>query len=86
MFLDSITDFEFTRELSVFDLFNIRLVHGWIVPSDDREISAAVGNLSYNEIVERLIHLQEHRDDPSTPVLEEGMNFTSFVVVSNFGL
>lgn len=68
----SITDFEFTRELTVFDLFNIRLVHGWIVPSDDEELVNSVGNLSYNEVVEKLIHLQEHRDDEPSEELEKG--------------
>ena len=48
------------------------MVHGWIVPSDDEELVNAVGNLSYNEVVEKLIHLQEHRDDEPSEELEKG--------------
>lgn len=61
----SITDFEFTRELTVFDLFNIRIVHGWLVSPYDEESSRAIGSLSYNEVVEKLVHLSEHEGKES---------------------
>jgi len=66
----SISDFEFTQELSVFDLFSIRLVHGWLVDPQDEPAHNAVGSLSYNEAVERLIHLQTTRETLQGQTLE----------------
>jgi len=31
----SVTDFEFTKELSVFDLFQVDIAHGWILDNQD---------------------------------------------------
>jgi MINDY deubiquitinase len=41
--------YEFTRELSVFDLCRLRLVHGWVVDSADPSLYRLLGKLSYNE-------------------------------------
>lgn len=53
----SIHDFEFTKELVVFDLLNISLVHGWLV---DPQAAAfpVVSKLSYNQIVECIVNHQ----------------------------
>lgn len=66
--------FEFTRELSVFDVFpTIRLVHGWLVDPQDVRLTVALGNLSYNQLVDQLVHTAEVREDeimdaePSAP-------------------
>jgi ubiquitin carboxyl-terminal hydrolase MINDY-1/2 len=52
-------DFEFTRELAVFDLLDIGLYHGWIVGKEDAAAHGLIGQLSYNQIVERLIAFEE---------------------------
>lgn len=66
--------FEFTRELSVFDVFpTIRLVHGWLVDPQDVRLTVALGNLSYNQLVDQLVHTAEVQEDeimdaePSAP-------------------
>ncbi|KAI0234292.1 Ubiquitin carboxyl-terminal hydrolase MINDY-2 [Lamellibrachia satsuma] len=50
-----VADFEYTPECIVFDLLRIRLVHGWLVdPGLPAEVTA-IGNLSYNQLVEKII-------------------------------
>ena len=47
--------FEFTGETAIFDLLRLPLVHGWLVDPTDRVTAAAVGGMSYNALVERLV-------------------------------
>jgi len=55
-----IHDFEFTRELLIFDLLNINLCHGWLVdPVDKINYKLLVDELSsYNRVVEKLVVLE----------------------------
>ncbi len=48
-----ISDIEYTRECIVFDLLGIPLYHGWLVDAEDSTL--AVGSLSYNQLVEKII-------------------------------
>lgn len=48
-------DFEFTKELAVFDLLDISLFHGWVISEQDRKAYPIVSPLTYNHLVERLI-------------------------------
>ncbi|XP_065306906.1 ubiquitin carboxyl-terminal hydrolase MINDY-2-like isoform X1 [Dermacentor albipictus] len=50
-----VKDFEYTPECIVFDLLRIPLYHGWLLDPECPEILAAVGNCSYNQLVERII-------------------------------
>ncbi|XP_013403326.1 ubiquitin carboxyl-terminal hydrolase MINDY-1 [Lingula anatina] len=50
-----VRDFEYTPECIVFDLLNILLYHGWLPDPESPEILSAVGNLSYNQLVEKII-------------------------------
>ncbi len=47
--------FEFTGETAIFDLLRLPLVHGWLVDPSDAATAAAVGAMSYNALVERLV-------------------------------
>lgn len=71
---NSCTAFEFTRELSVFDLMpNIRLVHGWLVDPQDARLAVAISRLSYNQVMNALVETAEGcviPDGPSAPPLE----------------
>eukprot|EP00929_Paragymnodinium_shiwhaense_P084436 TRINITY_DN4513_c2_g1_i1.p1 TRINITY_DN4513_c2_g1~~TRINITY_DN4513_c2_g1_i1.p1 ORF type:complete len:436 (+),score=117.98 TRINITY_DN4513_c2_g1_i1:95-1402(+) len=53
------SDFEYTSELSCFDLLDIGLYHGWIVSSQDEKAYKAFAHQTYNQIVERLIAFEE---------------------------
>lgn len=41
-FTGGIRDFEPTPEMSIFDLFNLNLVHGWLIDPQDTDTAAYV--------------------------------------------
>ncbi|XP_029702109.1 ubiquitin carboxyl-terminal hydrolase MINDY-2 isoform X2 [Takifugu rubripes] len=51
--------FEYTPECIVFDLLDIPLYHGWLVDPQMRDIVKAVGNCSYNQLVEKIISCKQ---------------------------
>ncbi|XP_061520395.1 ubiquitin carboxyl-terminal hydrolase MINDY-1 isoform X2 [Phycodurus eques] len=57
-----VTDFEYTPECIVFDLLDIPLYHGWLVDPQSPELLAAVGKLSYNQLVEKIIDYKHSTD------------------------
>jgi hypothetical protein len=51
--------FEYTSACAIFDLLDMRLVHGWLVDPQDIEMSAVLQhNRSYNHMIETLIDYQ----------------------------
>lgn len=66
----SVTDFEFTPELIVFDLLRIPLYHGWLVdPVVDPEAASAIGSCSYNQLVDKIIN---NKSSETTAHVTEG--------------
>ncbi|KAI8061662.1 hypothetical protein BC940DRAFT_310085 [Gongronella butleri] len=61
----SIRDFEPTSELALFDLFDVDIVHGWIVDPQDQETHRVVVKQckSYNGVVECVVRGNEISDD-----------------------
>ncbi|KAL4629513.1 protein FAM63A [Arapaima gigas] len=57
-----VSDFEYTPECIVFDLLDIPLYHGWLVDPQSPEMVAAVGKLSYNQLVEKIIDYKHSTD------------------------
>ncbi|XP_029430285.1 ubiquitin carboxyl-terminal hydrolase MINDY-2 isoform X2 [Rhinatrema bivittatum] len=51
--------FEYTPECIVFDLLDIPLYHGWLVDPQIADIVSAVGNCSYNQLVEKIIFCKQ---------------------------
>ena len=47
--------FEYTADTAVFDALRLPLFHGWLVSEADAETHAAVGQLSYNRVVDVLV-------------------------------
>jgi len=50
-----VKDFEYTPECIIFDLIGTGLYHGWLVDPQMEEVVLAVGNKSYNQVVEYII-------------------------------
>ncbi|MCI4391730.1 hypothetical protein PGIGA_G00137900 [Pangasianodon gigas] len=71
-----VTDFEYTPECIVFDLLNIPLYHGWLVDPQSPEMVSAVGKLSYNQLVEKII-IYKHSSDSSR--VSEGLIAEQFL-------
>lgn len=71
-----VSDFEYTPECSVFDLLGIPLYHGWLVDPQSPEAVSAVGKLSYNQLVEKIITCK-HSTDPN--LVTEGLIAEQFL-------
>jgi len=51
----NVKGFEYTPALTIFDLLDIDLVHGWIVDKNDIETYNVIKDLTYNHLMERLV-------------------------------
>ncbi|XP_059899846.1 ubiquitin carboxyl-terminal hydrolase MINDY-1 isoform X2 [Gadus macrocephalus] len=71
-----VSHFEYTPECIVFDLLDIPLYHGWLVDPQSPEVLAAVGKLSYNQLVEKIIDYK-HSEDSSR--VSEGLVAEQFL-------
>lgn len=67
---------EYTTQLDVFDLLGIDLVHGWLVDPQEAATVAAVGTMSYNQLMMRQVECdvargggehQQPAQEPSQP-------------------
>ncbi|KAI9483456.1 MAG: hypothetical protein EXX96DRAFT_479020 [Benjaminiella poitrasii] len=78
---DSIRGFELTAELSMFDIFNIDLVHGWIVDPQDKETYETIQKhgATYNKAVEFIVQLDDDTIQPksNTDQGDEGLMLTT---------
>ncbi|KAK1802277.1 hypothetical protein P4O66_021943 [Electrophorus voltai] len=61
--------FEYTPECIVFDLLDIPLYHGWLVDPQMGDTVKAVGNCSYNQLVEKII---SYKQSASSELAGEG--------------
>ncbi|NXK70353.1 MINY1 hydrolase, partial [Sylvietta virens] len=71
-----VSDFEYTPECIIFDLLNIPLYHGWLVDPQSPEQVQAVGKLSYNQLVEKIITSKQASD---SRLLSEGLVAEQFL-------
>ncbi|XP_065607608.1 ubiquitin carboxyl-terminal hydrolase MINDY-1 isoform X2 [Cyrtonyx montezumae] len=71
-----VSDFEYTPECIVFDLLNVPLYHGWLVDPQSPEVVRAVGKLSYNQLVEKIITCKHSGD---TNLVTEGLIAEQFL-------
>ncbi|GJQ10205.1 hypothetical protein GpartN1_g1996.t1 [Galdieria partita] len=55
----SCESFEYTIELSAFDAFRVRLLHGWIIDPKNDLLVSTIDNLSYNQLVDFLVSSEE---------------------------
>ncbi|CAF0866082.1 unnamed protein product [Brachionus calyciflorus] len=46
------SDFEYTKEMDIFDLFSINLYHGWLIDPQQKELFQSLADKSYNQLVE----------------------------------
>ncbi len=61
--LTSVSSFEFTPEIGVFDLFRIRTLHGWVVgPGDAPALRDFFHGRTYNQVLDALAYLQHVYD------------------------
>nr|XP_003418444.1 ubiquitin carboxyl-terminal hydrolase MINDY-2 [Loxodonta africana] len=68
--------FEYTPECIVFDLLDIPLYHGWLVDPQIDDIVTAVGNCSYNQLVEKII---SYKQSDNSELVSEGFVAEQFL-------
>ncbi|XP_077174080.1 ubiquitin carboxyl-terminal hydrolase MINDY-2 isoform X2 [Paroedura picta] len=68
--------FEYTPECIVFDLLDIPLYHGWLVDPQIADIVKAVGNCSYNQLVEKIICCKQ---SDKSELVDEGIVAEQFL-------
>ena len=71
----SVEGFEYTPEMSIFDLLDVRVYHGWIVSEDDLSAYPYVSQLTYNQAVEKVAAYEEIK----TKALESSEGFDSAI-------
>uniref|UniRef100_A0A3P8YMK6 Ubiquitin carboxyl-terminal hydrolase n=1 Tax=Esox lucius TaxID=8010 RepID=A0A3P8YMK6_ESOLU len=71
-----VSDFEYTPECIVFDLLDIPLYHGWLVDPQSLEMVSAVGKLSYNQLVEKII---DYKHSSNSSRVSEGLVAEQFL-------
>ncbi|KAG9341881.1 hypothetical protein JZ751_018198 [Albula glossodonta] len=69
--------FEYTPECIVFDLLDIPLYHGWLVDPQMDDIMKAVGNCSYNQLVEKIISCKQSDSSEQAGEAEQFLNSTA---------
>jgi ubiquitin carboxyl-terminal hydrolase MINDY-1/2 len=77
----SVTSFEFTEEISVFDALDIPLLHGWVLdPQDTITYSVVQRNNSYNHLMFKLVEYRSLQERISSPrkFIESGSKTTNF--------
>lgn len=67
LFYFRVSEFEYTRECIIFDLLRIPLYHGWLVDPAETEVTRAIGSLSYNQLVDRIITYKGNSNSSSAP-------------------
>jgi len=69
----AVKDFEYTPECIIFDLVGIGLYHGWLLDPQLEEMVIAIGNKSYNQVVESIItgRTSEDPEEMSKSLLAE---------------
>jgi len=72
----AVSDFEYTSECIIFDLFNIVLYHGWLVDPQQEEIVKAVDGLSYNQLVEKII---THKNSSDNDLINQSLVAQNFL-------
>ena len=55
----SVEGFEYSPEMSIFDLLDVRVYHGWIVSEDDLSAYPYVSQITYNQAVEKIASYEE---------------------------
>jgi MINDY deubiquitinase len=58
-FTQGCSGYEYTSALTAFDMLHVKLVHGWLADPSNEETYKALGNKTYNELVETILRGRE---------------------------
>jgi hypothetical protein len=60
-FTDGIHGYEYTSQLNCFDMWKVRVCHGWLLDPQEtsEDLYAAIANKTYNQVIDFVIHGKE---------------------------
>jgi hypothetical protein len=79
----SVSDFEYTSSCVIFDLLDITLYHGWLTDPQQAEVAAAVGKLSYNQLVDKIITNKNSTDSEQVSTILTNCYFNALPLKYN---
>eukprot|EP01031_Cornospumella_fuschlensis_P026101 gene26101-31518_t len=88
---NGVNKYEFTEEISIFDILDIPLVHGWLYDASDADLSKHIGDLSYNHLQFKLVDYRsvldkldsnEQLDSNEEALLQQGRVIDQFLARS----
>ncbi|KAN0033995.1 hypothetical protein ACTFIV_000475 [Dictyostelium citrinum] len=86
IYFDSIQGFEKTEPCQIFDYLNIKLVHGWIVDPNQKEVKQLIGHLNYNDLVPKIVTFDQSFPN-AKPELQQKINdFANSNQLTDYGL
>ena len=56
---NGITSFESRPEVELFNLLKLKLVHGWIIDPQDAETASVLDDLTYNQVIEKFLLMED---------------------------
>lgn len=62
-FTAGIDGYEYTAELTAFDMLRVKMVHGWLIDPQDLSLYTAVGTTAYNALIEKVIAGKEAEEE-----------------------
>ncbi|XP_046405698.1 ubiquitin carboxyl-terminal hydrolase MINDY-1-like isoform X2 [Ischnura elegans] len=71
-----VKSFEYTRECVIFDVLGIPLYHGWLLDPQSEEVTKAVGNRSYNQLIDNII---QKRASSKADMVAEALTAENFL-------
>ncbi|KAK5575798.1 hypothetical protein RB653_006932 [Dictyostelium firmibasis] len=86
IYFDSIQGFEKTEPCQIFDYLNIKLVHGWIVDPQQKEVKQLIGHLNYNDLAPKIVTFDQSFPN-AKPELQQKINdFANSNQLTDYGL
>ncbi|KII65785.1 hypothetical protein RF11_10304 [Thelohanellus kitauei] len=76
VYFSGVSKFEYTKEIGLLDILDLRLYHGWIIDPNETELYEQCGKCSYNELMMKMCGW----DGKGT----ESQEYRNYVLATNF--
>ncbi|KII75110.1 hypothetical protein RF11_04201 [Thelohanellus kitauei] len=76
VYFSGVSKFEYSKEIGLLDLLDLRLYHGWIMDSNENELYEHCGKCSYNELMVKMCGWNEKGI--------ESQEYRSYILATNF--
>ncbi|KYQ92611.1 DUF544 family protein [Tieghemostelium lacteum] len=83
---NDILGFEKTAPCQIFDYLHIKLVHGWIVDPEKKEVCKLVGSMNYNDLAPKVVNIEQSFPTLSLDDQDNIINFVNCNQLTEEGL